>query len=450
MDSTALQRKKRRRVSDADPPRFCAAYSAPAEPEPRQSSRKKSKRKTRPSAKSAATSDAKSAVTQLDCSGDSKSVATRQRKVPSPMSAALSVDAEDVLDNSRAKCGSLVQPEFNELFAESAPRNRDAIARRQWEARVLPAFRAARWDWPARETRVLEEAVRAQLQEDLFRCRYTAASAGMESIEEKKRVFLQVCSDLRSQDVQCLMEEHERMLDWMGVAEKLNLSMGPPIGKSSVTVQQFPRSATNCLIHYLHSIDERVDRGTFTEEEIQNVKELARIYGGFDWEEVAMELDTRRTSWQCFAAYQACVRAATKLRQRRNTAVRRALRRWTWQEDRRLLLADRVYGSLPKQRRLLLLPGRQYAHYQARRRILQAKASRELHGPWSKSEDNKLLELARAHGQDWTLICLQMKGRSKRDCQLRYRQQRPKVRVSTSSSIDARQMLKVKKHTHPL
>jgi len=146
---------------------------------------------------------------------------------------------EDGASTSRheAKLKSSAESISGNLFPAAALQNRDAKARRQWEARVIPSFRSSRWDWSEHEIQMLQESMLAQLQEDMFRRRYAAASAGLDSIEEKKRAFLQICADLQGQDSRSLLEEKGRMVDWLGVAEKLNLAMATPLGESQAAEQ---------------------------------------------------------------------------------------------------------------------------------------------------------------------------------------------------------------------
>lgn len=284
------------------------------------------------------------------------------------------------------------------IFAPAVPLNRDAKMRHQYNLRVLEAFRAPQWVWSARETELLQTVLLAQLQEDFFRRRLAVTS--VEGNEAKAALLLRLCDEVRSKELHELMEQQGHIVDWMTVAEKLRLA-----GEGAK-----PRSACSCLVHYKHFIDRRASQDIFSSEEEASLKSIVASRGSFEWEEIAAELGTRRTGWQCFNQHQTFLVPTSQ----RGTAQKKKVHTWSKEQETRLRLAQQVYGSHDWSSVARHVPGHTAAECR-----LKAGPVRLLYRPWSKEEDRRLLSAFKRHGQNWLQVSLKTFGRPRSAMQRR-------------------------------
>lgn len=238
---------------------------------------------------------------------------------------------------------------------------------------------------------MLRDVLQAHIQEDLLRRRLAAMAK--EGLEAKQKVFLDMCSELRGKDLQEMMEQQSHMVDWMTVAEKLRLA-GEGVK---------PRSAVNCLIHYKHFVDRNIARGDFTEEEDRALLQIAPRMGRFHWDEIAAELGSQRSAWQCFARYQGCLAPVEK-----GSTGSRHVSIWTREQERRLSLAQQVYGRSEWSAVAEHVPEHSPAECRGR-----AGGRGRSGKQWSKEEDCKLLQAVQRHGANWTQVSLKKFDRSR-------------------------------------
>jgi len=199
--------------------------------------------------------------------------------------------------------------------------NTHAQQRRLFEDRVLRPFRASRWNWSALETEQLKAVVFAQLQEGALRQRFQTRTAELDlqapdRAQERRKIFLELCSELKEGTLEELMEEHGQSLDWMCIAGKMSATVGCRFPHRGMHL-----GAASCKIHFHHAV--QTSRAVFGAAEDACLLEAVKEMGLFDWDCVAERLGTGRTAWQCFTRYWRRLRV-------------RAEWKWSEHEDRRL------------------------------------------------------------------------------------------------------------------
>jgi myb proto-oncogene protein len=282
------------------------------------------------------------------------------------------------------------------IFDPAVPLNRDAKERHQYNVRVLEALSAPSSSWTERETTLLQDVLRAQLQEDMFRrCLAVMSEA---SAEAKVAEFLKLCSEAGEATLHDMMQQQGDMVDWISVSEKLRVAEGSR-----------PRSTVSCLVHYKHFVEQGVSQAPFSEEEDSSVREIVQRRGACNWETIASELGTQRTAWQCFSRYKTCLAPDEHRCTKRKSESTHPYGRssvWTPEKERRLTLARQVYGDSDWSLVARHVPG--HSPDECRR---HAGGYSRSGLPWTEEEDRKLLSATKRHGANWLQVSLRTLGR---------------------------------------
>lgn len=129
--------------------------------------------------------------------------------------------------------------------------------------------------------------------------------------------------------------------------------------------------------------------------------------GCYNWDEVANELGTNRTAFQCFTRYQRSL----------NTKMLRG--RWTKAEDELLIESVRKYGKKSWNRVAAELPGR--SAVQCLHRWGKALDPNIRRGRWTVVEDMRLTMAVKAYGHgNWAKIQRHVPGRTDVQCRERW------------------------------
>ncbi|KAI9310478.1 hypothetical protein BX666DRAFT_1811824, partial [Dichotomocladium elegans] len=140
-----------------------------------------------------------------------------------------------------------------------------------------------------------------------------------------------------------------------------------------------PRKLIQIQLTWKHSINPRIRHGRWTEEEIERLSELVKIYGIEDWDAIANGIGSR-TRRQCLERW----------RWQQDNEIQKG--RFTEAEDKAILEAVEQYGENFAQVKEAIGSKRtarhisQHYHY-----MLDKKVDRS---PWSPEEENTMYELA--------------------------------------------------------
>jgi hypothetical protein len=182
------------------------------------------------------------------------------------------------------------------------------------------------------------------------------------------------------------------------------------------------RSAKQCSSRWDNFLDPNIDRasgrtGKWTVDEDSKLKDAVQTHGGKNWAATA-SLVPGRTKLQCRKRWHDVL----------DPSIGRASGRtgkWTKDEDSKLKNAVRTHGGKNWGLIAALVPGRtknqctSRSHDVLDRSIDQANRST---GKWTADEVSKLKDAVRTHGsKDWGLISALVPGRTKRQCQCRWR-----------------------------
>ncbi|XP_067376704.1 snRNA-activating protein complex subunit 4 isoform X1 [Channa argus] len=159
--------------------------------------------------------------------------------------------------------------------------------------------------------------------------------------------------------------------------------------------------------NYLHP---SINKTRWSPEEVQQLKEVSRKFEERHWEDIAQELGTGRTAFMCLQTFQ--------------RFVSDSLRRRTWTHDEDALLRElvdkmRIGNFIPYTQMSYFMEGRDPAQLIYRwNQVLDPSLKK---GPWTKQEDQLLLQAVSRHGEkDWWKIRLEIPGRTDSACRDRY------------------------------
>ncbi|XP_075415922.1 snRNA-activating protein complex subunit 4 isoform X2 [Tenrec ecaudatus] len=152
-----------------------------------------------------------------------------------------------------------------------------------------------------------------------------------------------------------------------------------------------------------------INQQAWSVEEVERLQVLSAQHGHLQWQQIAEELGTRRSPFQCLQKYQ-----------QHNRALKR--REWTEEEDcmlTQLVQEMRVGSHIPYRRIVYYMEGRDSMQLIYRwTKSLDPSLRR---GCWTPEEDAKLLQAVAKHGEhDWFKIREEVPGRSDAQCRDRY------------------------------
>ncbi|XP_043914577.1 snRNA-activating protein complex subunit 4 [Protopterus annectens] len=152
-----------------------------------------------------------------------------------------------------------------------------------------------------------------------------------------------------------------------------------------------------------------INKDSWSEEEIEKLKDIAAEHNFVNWESIAHQLGTNRTAFMCLQKFQAF-----------NRELRR--KEWTKEEDKllkELVETMRIGRHIPYRRIAYYMEGRDSA--QILTRWTQSLDPSLKRGPWSPKEDEMLLKAVAKYGVgDWYKIRKEVPGRSDAQCRERY------------------------------
>ncbi|XP_018548629.1 snRNA-activating protein complex subunit 4 isoform X3 [Lates calcarifer] len=170
------------------------------------------------------------------------------------------------------------------------------------------------------------------------------------------------------------------------------------------------REAEDIRCFWQNFLHPSINKSRWSQEEVQQLREVSQRHKERHWETIAEELGTGRTAFMCLQTFQRFV----------SDSLRR--RTWTPAEDallRELVHRMRIGNFIPYTQMSYFMKGRDPAQLIYRWNQVLDPSLRK--GPWTKQEDQLLLQAVSRHGErSWWRIRLEVPGRSDSACRDRY------------------------------
>ncbi|KAJ1702749.1 hypothetical protein LUZ63_002528 [Rhynchospora breviuscula] len=180
------------------------------------------------------------------------------------------------------------------------------------------------------------------------------------------------------------------------------------------------RTPFQCLVRYQRSLNPLILNREWTKEEDLQLIAMVETLGEKNWQLVAAQMEGRAAN-QC----------ATRWRQTLNPK-RTIVGRWSLEEDKRLKAAIMIFGSKSWNKICQFVPGR--TQPQCRERWVNCLDPSLNHKPWSKEEDSMLLEAVRMHGHFWSQIANFVPSRTDNQCWRRWKLLCPQENVQLEAA----------------
>ncbi|XP_077004916.1 snRNA-activating protein complex subunit 4 isoform X2 [Tamandua tetradactyla] len=169
------------------------------------------------------------------------------------------------------------------------------------------------------------------------------------------------------------------------------------------------RSAEEIRKYWQNCEHPSINKQEWSREEIELLKEVSARHGHLEWQNIAAELGTNRSAFQCLQKFQ-----------QHNKGLKRS--EWTEEEDRllsQLVQEMRVGSHIPYRRIVYYMEGRD--SMQLIYRWTKSLDPSLKKGFWAPEEDAKLLQAVAKYGEhDWFKIREEVPGRSDAQCRDRY------------------------------
>lgn len=167
-------------------------------------------------------------------------------------------------------------------------------------------------------------------------------------------------------------------------------------------------TCNDCFVHWLNCCDPFINKTPWSIEEDSRLDSIVKERGGRDWREIASELDTNRTPFQCFERFV------------RVLEIENYNQKWTAEEDSAVLEGVRQFGTKNWKKVAQLVKSKQWI--QCRSRYFQSLRLQGKKGRWSALENNRLLLYLFFYGlNDWTRIANHMLSRNVMQCRDRWK-----------------------------
>ena len=145
-------------------------------------------------------------------------------------------------------------------------------------------------------------------------------------------------------------------------------------------------TTTDCFIHWLNCCDPSIRTSEWTLDEDATLQRIVEKTNGRNWMQVALQLGNGRTPFQCFERFVRVIE------------MKDYNRKWTEEEDKRVLEGVNRYGTKCWKKVALLIPRRTWI--QCRSRYYQSLLQAGKKGRWSDYENCRLLLILLFFGMD--------------------------------------------------
>ncbi|XP_027140161.1 snRNA-activating protein complex subunit 4 isoform X2 [Larimichthys crocea] len=269
------------------------------------------------------------------------------------------------------------------------------------ENKKLKVKRWASWQKTLLIDSVSRDGLRRLIQPKLSRVDYLTQK--LSSAEETDRQQLREQIDSLEREIDLLREKKEEELigdryeehDWQRIS---NIDF------------EGTKEAEDLRSFWQNFLHPSINKSSWSQQEVEELKEVSRRHGERDWESIAEELGTGRTAFLCLQTFQRFV----------SDSLRRGS--WTPSEDallRELVDKMRIGNFIPYSQMSYFMEGRDPS--QLLYRWAQALDPSLKRGPWTPDEDQLLLQAVSRYGEkDWWKIRFEVPGRTDSSCRDRY------------------------------
>ncbi|XP_024022157.1 uncharacterized protein LOC21400403 isoform X2 [Morus notabilis] len=171
------------------------------------------------------------------------------------------------------------------------------------------------------------------------------------------------------------------------------------------------RTPFQCLTRYQRSLNVSILKREWTKDEDAKLRSAVEAYGEGDWQFVASVLEGW-TGTQCSNRWKKSLHP-----------TRERVGRWTPDEDKRLKVAQMLFGPRNWKKIAQFVPGR--TEVQCRERWVNSLDPSLNWGKWTAEEDSKLREATVKHGHCWSKVAAALPRRTDNMCRRRWKRLHP-------------------------
>ncbi|XP_058528824.1 snRNA-activating protein complex subunit 4 [Ochotona princeps] len=301
--------------------------------------------------------------------------------------------------------GHFMKPYFKDkVTGVGPPANEDTREKATQGIKTFEQLLVTKWkSWEKALLRksVVSDRLQRLLQPKLLKLEYLRQKQGRVSSEAERQALEQQAREAE-RDVERINQLPEEALlgnrldshDWEKIA---NVTFEG--GRSAEEIRKFWQNSEHPSIN-------KQDWGA---EELERLRAIAASHGHLRWQDVAEELGTGRSAFQCLQKFQ-----------QHSKALKR--KEWTPEEDRmltQLVHEMRVGSHVPYRRIVYYMEGRD--SMQLIYRWTKSLDPSLKKGSWAPEEDAKLLQAVAKHReQNWFKVREEVPGRSDAQCRDRY------------------------------
>ncbi|XP_050378629.1 uncharacterized protein LOC126795944 [Argentina anserina] len=167
------------------------------------------------------------------------------------------------------------------------------------------------------------------------------------------------------------------------------------------------RTPFQCLARYQRSLNASILKREWTKDEDAKLSSAVEAFGESDWQYVASALNGR-TGPQCSNRWKKSLHP-----------TRTRVGKWTTEEDKRLIVAQMLFGSKNWNKTAQFVPGRTQS--QCRDRYVNSLEPSLKCGEWTKEEDSRLIAAIEEYGYCWTKVAACVPHRTDNMCWRRWK-----------------------------
>ncbi|XP_062029068.1 uncharacterized protein LOC133745092 [Rosa rugosa] len=188
-----------------------------------------------------------------------------------------------------------------------------------------------------------------------------------------------------------LVQKKNGVNDWNNIAEAVGTN----------------RTPFQCLSRYQRSLNASILKREWTKDEDAKLASAVEAFGEGNWQSVASALNGR-TGTQCSNRWKKSLHP-----------TRTRAGKWTPEEDKRLIVAQMLFGSKSWNKTAQFVPGRTQA--QCRDRYVNSLEPSLRCGEWTEEEDSRLIAAIEEYGHCWSKVAACVPHRTDNMCWRRWK-----------------------------
>ncbi|NXM91410.1 SNPC4 protein, partial [Oenanthe oenanthe] len=301
--------------------------------------------------------------------------------------------------------GHFMKPYFKDkITGIGPPSNEDAKEKAAQGIKSFEQLQSTKWK--TREKTLLQKSVASDRLQRLLQPKLLKLSYWNQKLEKVKTDTERQILEKQIKDLEQEIEEINQLPEGDLIGNRYDEHDWDKISNIHFDGQRSSEELRKFWQNWEHP---SINKKEWTEEEIENLKQIAAKHNYLDWQTVAQELGTNRTAFQCLQKYQIY-----------NKDLKR--KEWTKDEDQMLLelvQEMRVGSHIPYKKIAYYMEGRDSA--QLIYRWTKSVDPTLKKGAWTPEEDAMLMAAVEKYGEkDWYKIRREVPGRSDAQCRERY------------------------------